>query len=136
MVIEETLLGQGQLNEVGLRNLESLRLQFHAIPFEVRSTDLALSRSKPLPQLDTFCFLCAEMEQEQSAAQEESEFSLEQYRVYLILCRALVHQLELNSEKVTNARSAWTSSSCSCERRISSSTSSRIICAVCSTALF
>lgn len=122
VVIDETMLGQGQLNEIGMRNLESLKVllreqrvnydfEFHAIPFEVRSTDLVLSRSKPLPQLETHCFLYAEVEDVEdvepaevdNAAKEENEFSLEQYRVYLTLCSALVHKFELNAEEVTKA---------------------------------
>merc|ERR1712087_106200 len=34
---------------------------------------------------------------------EENEFSLDQYRVYLTLCSALVHKFELNAEAVTKA---------------------------------
>ena len=73
MVIDETLLLQGQFAEVGMHNLESLKqrvncaFELHAIPFKVSSTAPVLSRSKPLPQLETFCFLHADMEQEQEA---------------------------------------------------------------------
>jgi len=118
VVIDETMLGQGQLNETGLRNLESLKVllreqrvnydfEFHTIPFDVRSTDLVLSRSKPLPQLETFCHIYAEVlddeEEMDDEDNEEEEFTLEQYRVYLSLCSALVNKFELNSEEVTKA---------------------------------
>lgn len=139
VVIDECLLGPGNLNEVGLRNLESLKtliteqqvqydFEYHSIAFDGKCSVLLLSKSKPLPQLQTLCYLYAEGleraqrgnaenesdrgNQAESKAmdteadpedEEESEFSLNHYRTYLSLCRAMVPQFALKSEAVTKA---------------------------------
>ena len=132
VVIDECLLGPGNLNEVGLRNLESLKtliteqrvnydFEYHSIGFDGKCNVLVLSKSKPLPQLQTLCHLYAEGENQEneqnqgnqeemkSAADpdqggdEEEEFTVDQYRTYLGLCRSMMDKFALNSEEVTKA---------------------------------
>jgi len=137
VVIDECLLGPGNLNEVGLRNLESLKtliveqqvkydFEYHSIGFEGKSNILVLSKSKPLPQLQTACYIYAEGEdtenqenemkqndtdnintqttkQQKTDEEDDEEYTLDQYRTYLTLCRSLVPKFALNSEEVTKA---------------------------------
>jgi len=123
VVIDECLLGPGNLKDVGLKNLESLKslimaqqvqydFEYHSIGFETKCNILILSKSKPLPQIQTRCYIYAECDNEENQANEsnviqskgeEEEFTMNQYRTYLGLCRALVPKFALNSKEVTEA---------------------------------
>jgi len=121
IVIDECLLGPGNLKEVGLKNLESLKslimaqqvqydFEYHSIGFDTKCNIVVLSKSKPLPQLQTRCYLYAECDNEENQENEsntskskEEEFTMDQYRTYLSLCRSLIPKFALNSKEVTEA---------------------------------
>lgn len=117
-VIDETLLNPGNLNKIGLLNIEALKtlineqkvfydFEYHSIPFNTNCSVIVLSKSRPLPQLTTQCFLYAQCENNQNDQNtdknDDDEFTLDQYRIYLSLCGYLMDKFALNSESVVKA---------------------------------
>jgi len=111
-VIDETLLNEGKLDKIGLLNIEALKtlineqkvfydFEYHSIPFNTNCSVIILSKTRPLPQLRTHCFLYAQCnDNQQQLNEEEDEFTLDQYRIYLSLCSYLMNQFTLNSKSV------------------------------------
>merc|ERR1712129_232476 len=125
IVIDETLLKQGNLDKIGLQNLDALEkvikeqkifydFTYFTIPFTTSSSTLVLSRSGPLPQLRTHCHIYADTESyatvsnddadvamDASGDEDEDEtFSLDQYRMFLSIASFLMDKFELKSKEV------------------------------------
>jgi len=115
-VIDETLLNTGNLNKIGLLNIDALKIlineqkvlydfQYHSIPFNTNCSVVILSKNRPLPQLRTQCFIYAQQcddndDDELNEEEEDNQFTLDQFRIYLSICSYLMNKFALNSESV------------------------------------